>query len=105
MNNLKVAREPFLGLKSVSLVAFLYFSGWQLFQGGDLAIVCPCSAPSGTQVLGGNKNNKSMGPEANKQNRKKQKGRYFLLVQGSINLFGGNNKGKTRLLHSLHGQI
>lgn len=34
MNNLKVAREPFPGLKLVSLVAFLYSLGWQLFQGG-----------------------------------------------------------------------
>lgn len=34
VNNLKVARESFPGLKLVSLVAFLYSSGWQLFQGG-----------------------------------------------------------------------
>jgi len=66
VNNLKVAREPFPGLKLVSLVAFLYLSGWQLFQGGGLAVVCACSVSSGAQMLGGNNNNKSMGPAANK---------------------------------------
>lgn len=68
MNNLKVAREPFPGLKLVSLVAFLYPSGWQVFQGGVLAVLCACSTPSGPQMLGGNNNSKSMVPVSNNSN-------------------------------------
>lgn len=66
MNNLKVAREPFRGLKLVSLVAFLYLSGWQVFQRGALAVLCACSTPSGAQMLGGNNNSKSMVLASNK---------------------------------------
>lgn len=70
MNNLKVAREPFPGLKSVSLVVFFYFSSWSSSKEGGLAVLWACSASSGAQMLeGNNKNTKSAVLEANKEQK------------------------------------